>query len=46
MKLMPKLAEVGQRTVICGPETFTPDGMPLFGTVPEVRECHRKYIYN
>ena len=31
MEVMPKLAEVGQKTLICGPESFTPDAMPLFG---------------
>ena len=34
--IMPKLAEVGYRSIINGPESFTPDYMPLFGKVPEV----------
>ena len=37
MDLIPKLTEVGQKTIICGPETFTPDLMPLFGRVADVR---------
>lgn len=35
--IMPALADVGYRTIINGPESFTPDYMPLFGEVPEVR---------
>ena len=30
------LDSVGHKTVICGPESFTPDSMPLFGETPEV----------
>lgn len=37
MEVMPKLASVGQKTLICGPESFTPDAMPLFGQPPNVR---------
>ena len=37
MEVMPKMAEVGYKTIICGPETFTPDNMPLFGRVADVR---------
>lgn len=36
--VMPKLADTGYRTIINGPESFTPDYRPLFGEVPEVRE--------
>ena len=36
MDIMPKLKEVGYRSIINGPESFTPDYMPLFGDVPEV----------
>ena len=35
-RLMPELKEVGLKTEICGPETFTPDGKPLFGETPEI----------
>ena len=34
---LPMLDSVGHKTVICGPESFTPDSMPLFGETPEVR---------
>ena len=30
------LDHVGHKTIICGPESFTPDGFPLFGQTPEV----------
>ena len=33
---LPMLDNVGHKTVICGPESFTPDSMPLFGETPEV----------
>ena len=33
---MPALAQVGIRTFFCGPESFTPDGRPYLGPVPEV----------
>ena len=33
---LPMLDSVGHKTVICGPESFTPDSMPLFGETPEV----------
>jgi len=35
-KRLPMLDNVGHKTVICGPESFTPDSMPLFGETPEV----------
>ena len=35
---LPMLDNVGHKTVICGPESFTPDSMPLFGETPEVRK--------
>ena len=31
VELMPKMADVGFRTAINGPESFTPDGNPLMG---------------
>ncbi len=36
MEIMPTLGQVGQKTIICGPESFTPDYMPLFGPDSEV----------
>ena len=32
----PELGQVGARSIICGPESFTPDSRPLFGETPEV----------
>ena len=37
LKLMPKLANVGQKAIICGPESFTPDMQPIFG--PDSQVC-------
>ena len=34
--IMPKLSDVGFRTTINGPESFTPDYKPLFGEVSDV----------
>ena len=36
METMPTLANVGQKTIICGPESFTPDYMAIFGQAPQV----------
>jgi len=33
---LPILDQIGHRSIICGPESFTPDGRPLFGETPEV----------
>ena len=33
---LPMLEAVGHRSIICGPESFTPDGAPLFGETREV----------
>ena len=33
---LPLLDRVGHHSVICGPETFTPDGFPLWGETAEV----------
>ena len=33
---IPRLEAVGHRSTICGPESFTPDGMPLWGETREV----------
>ena len=37
------LDNVGHKTVICGPESFTPDSMPLFGETPEVERLLEMY---
>ena len=36
MNLMPKLETVGQKAIICGPESFTPDMQPIFGPDSQV----------
>ena len=36
VELMPAMAEVGFRTIINGPESFTPDNNPLMGEHPDV----------
>lgn len=36
LQLMPKASHVGYKSIICGPETFTPDFAPIFGRTPEV----------
>ena len=33
---IPILDHIGHRSIICGPESFTPDGRPLFGETQEV----------
>ncbi len=35
-RIFPALEAAGQRSIICGPESFTPDKQPLFGET-EVR---------
>ena len=37
MDRLPSLRDIGIRTMFCGPESFTPDVMPLLGESPEVR---------
>src|SRR5258705_1346894 len=37
MARIPISAEVGVRTFFCGPESFTPDLLPVFGEAPELR---------
>ncbi len=34
---VPMAQSVGIKKLFCGPESFTPDGAPLFGETPEVR---------
>ena len=43
---LPMLEDVGHRTAICGPESFTPDGYPLFGEVAEVRGLYLNCALN
>ena len=37
MRRLPVLAELGLRTVFCGPESFTPDGAPQIGAADGIR---------
>ena len=37
MQRVPVTLEVGVRTFFCGPESFTPDLLPIVGEAPEVR---------
>ena len=43
---IPRLEDVGHRSVICGPESFTPDGMPLWGETREVRGLYLNCAMN
>lgn len=36
VELIPDIAEVGIRSTICGPESFTPDGKPIIGESMEI----------
>jgi len=37
MHRVPDLAQAEIRQIVNGPESFTPDGVPLMGESPEVR---------
>ena len=39
---VPVAAEAGVRTFFCGPESFTPDLLPVVGEAPELRELLRR----
>ena len=41
---IPGLGETEIRQIVNGPESFTPDGSPLLGEVPEV-SCHTFTLY-
>ena len=43
---IPRLEDVGHRSIICGPESFTPDGMPLWGETREVRGLFLNCVMN
>ena len=43
---LPMLDEVGHRSIICGPESFTPDGNPLFGETVEVKGLYLNCVMN
>jgi len=45
-KLMPKLKNVGIKTTISGPESFTPDHKPLLGEDPKVRGFFHASAFN
>ena len=40
IEVMPKLKDVGHKTLICGPESFSPDALPIFGKAPKVHYQH------
>ena len=37
MDLVPRVAEAGVKSTVCGPESFTPDHKPIMGEDPRVR---------
>ncbi|XP_064082509.1 sarcosine dehydrogenase, mitochondrial-like [Macrobrachium nipponense] len=43
---VPKLAEVGIKAEICGPESFTPDKRPLIGEDWDVRGLYHSFGFN
>ena len=43
---LPMLEAVGHRSIICGPESFTPDGAPLFGETREVAGLFLNCVMN
>lgn len=40
LKLCPKLEEIGIKTTISGPESFTPDHKPIMGEDPRLTGEH------
>ncbi|KAL0850334.1 hypothetical protein ABMA28_012164 [Loxostege sticticalis] len=44
--LCPKLGEVGIKSTVCGPESFTPDHKPLLGEDPNVFGLYHNCGYN
>ncbi|KAG6464970.1 hypothetical protein O3G_MSEX014842 [Manduca sexta] len=44
--LCPKLGEVGIKSTICGPESFTPDHKPLLGEDPNLYGLYHNCGYN
>ncbi|XP_049887024.1 sarcosine dehydrogenase, mitochondrial [Pectinophora gossypiella] len=44
--LCPKLAHVGIKSTVCGPESFTPDHKPLLGEDPNVFGLYHNCGYN
>ncbi|KAL4706840.1 hypothetical protein ACJJTC_010074 [Scirpophaga incertulas] len=44
--LCPKLATVGVKSTVCGPESFTPDHKPLLGEDPNVFGLYHNCGYN
>ncbi|XP_026725861.1 sarcosine dehydrogenase, mitochondrial [Trichoplusia ni] len=44
--LCPKLATVGMKSTVCGPESFTPDHKPLLGEDPNVFGLYHNCGYN
>eukprot|EP00122_Pirum_gemmata_P005603 Pgem_evm1s5109 len=46
MQRVPKIAEVGINSTVCGPESFTPDHKPLMGEVPEIKGFYLNCGFN
>lgn len=46
VNLCPKLANVGVKSTVCGPESFTPDHKPLLGEDPNVFGLYHNCGYN
>lgn len=46
IKLIPKLAETGIRSTVCGPESFTPDHRSLLGEDPIVAGFYHASGFN
>ncbi|KAI8429700.1 hypothetical protein MSG28_000268 [Choristoneura fumiferana] len=44
--LCPKLANIGVKSTVCGPESFTPDHKPLLGEDPNVFGLYHNCGYN
>ncbi|CAK1548346.1 unnamed protein product [Leptosia nina] len=44
--LCPKLADVGIKSTVCGPESFTPDHKPILGEDPNVFGLYHNCGYN
>lgn len=40
MKRVPATLQVGAKNFFCGPESFTPDGSPIIGEAPELKQYY------
>uniref|UniRef100_A0A1I8HUZ5 Sarcosine dehydrogenase n=1 Tax=Macrostomum lignano TaxID=282301 RepID=A0A1I8HUZ5_9PLAT len=43
---VPAIGQVGVKSTVCGPESFTPDGRPLLGEDPDLRGFYHASAYN